>query len=338
MPKGVFGLSTALSGLFSYPCLPPASPGFTFSADFLLREKVDIESVGLDAAAAAGACFSGERDSANVADGVLLCEEDEPEVFVEKERERRSVEPISATDDEMLCREACLLRGGVAGNLGGGSYRLGRSGWPSTVWDDDGVWEREGAVDGAVEELLDGAFCLDDVEKKEGRRLKMPARVAGVESCSSAIALEDPRPTFGRRARTSAGVCGQLCDRLETWGQCLRRVYAAGRRRGGTQRRAMEETSSRNEACRGVSRHSPGTRSRGQISEQRRPGQGERAILCRVGQKQRRATAATRMAPRVRLDAGTARSTQAADHRPPTTGHRPRGGPRRWLWATTPEW
>lgn len=145
MPKGVFGLSTALKGLFSYPGLPPASPGFAFSAAaaFLLREKVDIERVGLDAAGGtAEACFSGEKDSARVADGVLLCEEDEPEVVVEKDRERRNCEPISATDEEMLCREACLLRGGVAGNLGGGSYKLGTSGWTSTVLVEDGVVER----------------------------------------------------------------------------------------------------------------------------------------------------------------------------------------------------
>lgn len=78
MPKGVLGLSTALSGLFSY--FPP-SPDFTFSALFcLFREKVDIERAGREVVVAAGAAlgpalFSGEKDSARVAEGVLLCED-----------------------------------------------------------------------------------------------------------------------------------------------------------------------------------------------------------------------------------------------------------------------
>lgn len=62
--------------------------------------------------------FSGEKESARVAEGVLLCEDDgvpEPdELFVrrEAERERRNVVPMSATEDEMLCRAECLRRGG----------------------------------------------------------------------------------------------------------------------------------------------------------------------------------------------------------------------------------
>lgn len=188
------GLSRPLSGLFSYPCLPPPSPGFVVSADFLLREKVAMERGGLGAGGAA-ACFSGEKDSATVADGVLLCEDEEAEVLVEKERERRNEVPMSATDDEMLCREACFLRGGVEGNLEGGSYRLGRSGCASTALEAEelGVVERSGLCGGvevreAVEELLEEGFDL--WPKKEGRRVKMAARdefAGGVESFSSAI-------------------------------------------------------------------------------------------------------------------------------------------------------
>jgi hypothetical protein len=49
MPKGVFGLSTALRGLFSNLA---ASLTLTFSALFcLLRAKVEMESVGRGAGA-----------------------------------------------------------------------------------------------------------------------------------------------------------------------------------------------------------------------------------------------------------------------------------------------
>lgn len=75
MPKDVLGLSTALSGLFSY-FVPSA---LTFSALFCLlpREKVDMERAGRDAEGSplAGGCFSGEKEVASVADGVLLCED-----------------------------------------------------------------------------------------------------------------------------------------------------------------------------------------------------------------------------------------------------------------------
>jgi hypothetical protein len=121
MPNGVLGLSTALKGLFSY--LPPWV-GFTLSSLFLLREKVEMERAGREAGGpAVVAFFSGENESARVAEGVLLCEDWVPveEVLVRSEalRERRSVEPMSATDEEMLCREACRRRGGVAGTFGG---------------------------------------------------------------------------------------------------------------------------------------------------------------------------------------------------------------------------
>jgi hypothetical protein len=62
MPKGVLGLSTALSGLFSYTWALGAPPsGFTFSLLFcLFREKVAMERVGRDALEAALGAFSGE--------------------------------------------------------------------------------------------------------------------------------------------------------------------------------------------------------------------------------------------------------------------------------------
>jgi hypothetical protein len=105
-------------------------PGFTFSeVVFLLRVKVEMERVGREAEEVGGtlaACegFSGEKERARVAEGVFLCED--VDVFVEllvrrdAERERRNVAPMSATDDEMLCRDECLMRrGGVSGNFGG---------------------------------------------------------------------------------------------------------------------------------------------------------------------------------------------------------------------------
>jgi hypothetical protein len=61
MPKGVLGLSTALSGLFSYVWALGAPSGFTFSVLLALpREKVEMESVGRGAVAAALGAFSGE--------------------------------------------------------------------------------------------------------------------------------------------------------------------------------------------------------------------------------------------------------------------------------------
>lgn len=68
--------------------------------------------------------FSGEKERASVPEGVFLCEDEDvfAELLVrsEAERERRNVAPMSATEDEMLCRDECLLRrGGVSGNFGG---------------------------------------------------------------------------------------------------------------------------------------------------------------------------------------------------------------------------
>jgi hypothetical protein len=140
MAKGAFGLSTALKGVFSYPCLaPPPSPGRTFSALFCLvvREKVEMERAGRVGGAVAlvwGGFFSGERESARVAEGVLLCEDEvllvlplESLVRSEALRERCSWEPMSPMVDEMLCREPCLRRGGVVSTLDGNwnSYWFG---------------------------------------------------------------------------------------------------------------------------------------------------------------------------------------------------------------------
>ena len=87
-----------------------------------------------------GGFFSGERESARVAEGVLLCEEvwemllalpDESFVRMLALRERWRVVPRSPRVEEMLCREeACLRRGGVErdepeGSLLAGSYWLG---------------------------------------------------------------------------------------------------------------------------------------------------------------------------------------------------------------------
>jgi hypothetical protein len=182
MPKGVFGLSTALSGLFSYPCLFAPS-GFTFSALLcLFREKVDMERAGREAAGRAFAegAFSGEKD-ARVAEGVLLCEDCVPlEVLVRKEaeRERRNVVPMSATEDEMECLDACLRRGGVVSTFGGNSYWLGKRGLGWSVrleLDEEGGGFGWGG--GVVALDREGsAPCLLDLErppKNEGRRVKM---------------------------------------------------------------------------------------------------------------------------------------------------------------------
>ena len=82
--------------------------------------------VGADGALACGAFFSGERESARVAEGVLLCEDDvllvlPLESFVRREalRERCSWEPMSPMVDEILWRETCLWRGGVVRTLDG---------------------------------------------------------------------------------------------------------------------------------------------------------------------------------------------------------------------------
>lgn len=84
-PNGVLGLSTADNGSFSYPCLPVAPTavsGLTFSAErcLVLREKVDIDKAGLDDEVAAALVgweegFSGDKEVARLAEGVLLCED-----------------------------------------------------------------------------------------------------------------------------------------------------------------------------------------------------------------------------------------------------------------------
>ena len=83
--------------------------------------------------------FSGET-VARLAEGVLRCEDEALEAVVRREAlpERRKVVPISATDDEMLCRDECLRRGGVEGTLGGNSYWLGTRGGASADCDTDG--------------------------------------------------------------------------------------------------------------------------------------------------------------------------------------------------------
>jgi hypothetical protein len=133
MAKGPFWFSTALNGVFSYPCFTPPS-GLTLSALFCfpLRENVDMERAGRVGAAGALVCgpgFSGERERARVAEGVLRCEEDvllvllvlplESLVRRESLRERCSWAPMSPMVEEMLWRATCLWRGGVVSTFGG---------------------------------------------------------------------------------------------------------------------------------------------------------------------------------------------------------------------------
>lgn len=176
MPNGVFGLSTALDGSLSYPCL------LWLGRTFLFRVKVEMERAGLEGAGAALVWFfSGEKESdARLAEGVLLCEDCEevpPESLVRRLalRLRCNWAPKSPMVDEMLCREACLRRGGVVSTFGGNSYWLGMR--PATL--DTGsrlmvggvvVRERGGTGVGVVDL---GALCFPP--KKEGRREKMLA-------------------------------------------------------------------------------------------------------------------------------------------------------------------
>lgn len=185
MPKGVLGLSTALDGSFTYPCLPPPSLGLTFSADFcLFRENVEMDSAGREDGARAlveESFFSGEIEAARLAEGVLLCEDvrDVLEVLPLESlvrrlalRERCNCEPKSPMVDEMLCREACLRRGGVVCTLDGNSYWLGTRGGGSPsrgrLMVGAVVVRRSGGT--AVGVL--GVLCFPP-PKKEGRREKM---------------------------------------------------------------------------------------------------------------------------------------------------------------------
>lgn len=202
MAKGAFGLSTALKGVFSYPCLGPPSPGLTFSAlfCFVVREKVDMERVGREGGAVALACggfFSGEREreGARVAEGVLLCEDEvllvlplESLVRSEALRERCSWELMSPMVDEMLCRETCLWRGGVVSTLdeNWNSYWFGTRGGLLAEGDAGGrlMVGGNGDVCGRLVGVL-GGLCRPP--KKEGRREKMPwldGFVCDVESAS----------------------------------------------------------------------------------------------------------------------------------------------------------
>ena len=112
--------------------------------------------------------------SARVAEGSLLCEDDvlavPSDVLVrsEADRERRSEEPRSVTEDAMLCLLllACLRRCGVVGTLGGNWYWSGSRGGVSS----SGLRLSVGG------DKVDGA-CLCPLffpPKNEGRREKMP--------------------------------------------------------------------------------------------------------------------------------------------------------------------
>jgi hypothetical protein len=119
--------------------------------------------------------------SARVAEGSLLCEDDvlavPSDVLVrsEADRERRSEEPRSVTDDAMLCLLllACLRRCGVVGTLGGNWYWSGSRGEVSSsglVLAATGVRLSVGG------DRVDSA-CLCPLffpPKNEGRREKMP--------------------------------------------------------------------------------------------------------------------------------------------------------------------
>jgi len=194
MAKVPFWFSTALKGVFSYTCFTPLSAGLTFSALFCLalREKVDMERAGragAEGALAWGPFFSGERESARVAEGVLRCEDEvllvlplESLVRREALRERCSWEPMSPIVDEMLWRETCLLRGGVVRTLGG---KWNSCGALAGGWLAEGDAGGKLIVGGTADELRGravgvlGERCRPP--KKDGRREKM-LWLGGVES------------------------------------------------------------------------------------------------------------------------------------------------------------
>jgi hypothetical protein len=165
--------------------------GLTFSLLFcLLRENVAMESAGREAlpTALGTAAFSGEYVSARVAEGVLLCEDDDvlpvpSDVLVrsEADRDRRSCEPKSVTEEAMLCLEACLRFCGVVGTLAGNWYWSGTGGgvFSSLLDAAGGIVSAAGMYVFAFETVRDRAEgdCLCPLlfpPKKEGRREKMP--------------------------------------------------------------------------------------------------------------------------------------------------------------------
>lgn len=164
--------------------VPFASWGFTFSALFcLLRLNVDIESAGRGAALIP-ALFSGERDSAMPL-SVL--------VRSEALRERRNVAPMSPPSDEMLCRDACLRRGGVEGNLGRASD-----------WWFGGVGLLEPV---AVAVGFGSLLCLW-LPKKEGRLLKSPWDWDEVESVGGTDGSNMVQGSCGRE-QCAMGTCSR---------------------------------------------------------------------------------------------------------------------------------
>lgn len=128
--------------------------------------------------------------SARVAEGVLLCEDDvlavPSDVFVRSEADRdlRSWDPRSVTDEAMLCLLlACLRRGGVAASLAGNSY------WPASR---GGVFS---PVLAAGVMLSEGGARVEGVclcpllfpPKNEGRREKRPWALAVLDDAWSAM-------------------------------------------------------------------------------------------------------------------------------------------------------
>ena len=199
MAKGVLGLSRALPrGLLSWAVEAEWAWAWAEASDLtlsllfcLVRAKVATERTGREAfegAAGGPGAFSGEWARARVAEGVLVCEDDVlrvlSDVFVrsEAERDERSWEPRSVTDEAMLCLLEWLRRCGVVGRWTDNSYwsasrggvaspaRLAAAGWRLSVG--GGCWA------GACEtDETDEAACWRDARdlppKKEGRREKM---------------------------------------------------------------------------------------------------------------------------------------------------------------------
>lgn len=172
----------------------------------LLRAKVDIDSVGREAAmgAAAGMFLSGDDSETECmveADGFLLCP-DEAALRRDALLLRRSCRPRSPTVEEMLWREACLRFGGVVGTLEGGSYWLVAGGGG-----DDGAcsWNA-----GRCRALEREPLLLPP--KKDGRRLKTLLLLLLLLPGSMAQArIPNHAQGCGGASRLRSGACRRRC-------------------------------------------------------------------------------------------------------------------------------
>lgn len=242
--------------------------GFTFSLLFcLLRENVEMESVGREPLVAALGVFSGEYVNARVADGVLLCEEVlvvPAEVLVRRDalRDRRRDEPMSVTEDAIECLLACLrCCWGVVGALGLSSYWLGTRGVSSGVVTGGRLIAGGEAVVVVVvrvyvyeSEAREPFACplLPLEPKKEGRLEKRPELAAAevLLGVLSAIVLVFGGFSSMVPRRSISGVQWAHSAGMAGWLQCWCASYVMGAGRDSyTQKRRAKQWHSRQRLC-----------------------------------------------------------------------------------------